>query len=94
MLPNEGVTCGLSQNLAKKTVTAVKKWREGKEEKYRTNYRQKQLITDPLALQALEESIIRNKEKIVARDGDQVILESTSYEGEYINIEDNDHSWI
>jgi hypothetical protein len=88
----EGVTCGLSQNLAKKTVTAVKKWREGKEEKYRKDYRQKQLTTDSQALQALEASIVKNKEKIAVKSEGQVTLIDTNYSGEYINIEENDYS--
>jgi hypothetical protein len=90
----EGVTCGLSQNLAKKTVTAVKKWREGKEEKYRKDYRQKQLTTDSQALQALEASIVKNKEKIAVKSEGQVTLIDTNYSGEYINIEENDYSWV
>jgi len=94
VLPMEGVTCGLSQNLAKKTATAAKKWRDGKEAKYRVDYRQKQLTTNPQALQALEESVIRNKEKTDARSAGQIILKGTNYAGEYINIEENDHSWV
>lgn len=94
VIPMEGVTCGLSQNLAKKTVTAVKKWREGKEEKYQMDYRKKQLITDPQALHALAESLIKNKEKTDEKSTGQDILEKISYGGKYISIEENDRSWI
>lgn len=72
----EGVTCGLSQNLAKKTVTAIKKWREGKEEQYRVDYRKEHVSTDPHALQALEESIARNEEKNDIKNSN-IVLENT-----------------
>jgi hypothetical protein len=91
-LPIEGVTCGLSQNLVKKTVTVIKKWREGKEEQYRVNYRKEYVSTDLYALQALEESVKRNKEK--NDDQNKVVLENTNFVGTYINIEKTDRSWV
>jgi hypothetical protein len=45
-LPKEGVTLNLSQNLAKRTVTAISKWREGTEETRHFNYRLNQLEQD------------------------------------------------
>ena len=45
-IPKEGVTLNLSQNLAKRTVTVIKKWHEGSEETRHFNYRLNQLNQD------------------------------------------------
>ena len=57
VFPSEGVTCGLSQNLAKKTVTAIKKWKDGSEQEKYIKYWLNQLNQNPYAKEALLESI-------------------------------------
>ena len=89
VLPKEGITAGLSQNLAKKTVTAIEKWREGTEKLKHVNYRLNHLNQDPPAQKALLESIQRNEEN-------KVFLEAAgnSYEGEYFNLEESHKEWL
>jgi hypothetical protein len=89
VLPSEGVTCGLSQNLAKKTVTAIKKWRDGSEQEKHIKYRSNQLNQDPYAKEALLESIKKNSEK----KSERIEMEENNYTGEYIDIERNDREW-
>lgn len=85
-MPKEGVTSGLSQNLAKKTVTAIKKWKEGTEKEKHVKYRQEQLQQDPPALLALEESLKKNQ-------GSSSTAENLNYTGVYFNLEENDREW-
>jgi hypothetical protein len=84
VLPKEGVTCGLSQNLAKKTVSAVKKWREGSEQEKHKEYRLNQLDQDPFAKEALIESIKKNKE---------IKTVNSNYIGEYLEMVETDREW-
>jgi hypothetical protein len=87
-LPTAGVTYNLSQNLAKRTVTAIKKWHDGSEKKRHFEYRLNQLQQDLPALNAMLKSIGKNK-KI-----NEVILEGNiEYEGEHINLNTNDREW-
>ena len=90
VLPKEGVTLNLSQNLAKRTVTAIQKWQQGTEETRHFNYRLNQLGQDLLAQEALLKSIKKNKEKKekeVMLEGDNV------YTGNYIDINITDREW-
>ena len=91
VLPKEGVTAGLSQNLAKKTVTAIKKWREGTEKPKHINYRLNQLQQDPPAQEALLESLEKNNEK---RNSEIILEGDIEYIGNHININTNDREWL
>lgn len=90
-LPSEGVSCNFSQNLAKRTVTAIKKWREGTESSKHKNYRLKQLEQDPFAREALIKSGIKND---VKRKGEIIMAGDKEYEGSHVNINTNDRDWI
>ena len=52
-IPSHGYQAGWSQNLAKRTVTAIKKWREGTEDPKHVKYRQNQISNDSYAATAL-----------------------------------------
>jgi len=90
-LPSEGVTCNFSQNLAKRTVTAIKKWREGTELPRHKDYRLNQLEQDPIAREALIESEVKNGEK---RKGEIIMAGNKGYEGNHVNIDTNDREWV
>ena len=70
-IPIEGYQITWSQNLAKRTITAAKKWRENMESPYHMEYWANLLNQDPLAKTALEKSIADNKKDIL-----QEIIES------------------
>ena len=78
-LPKEGVASTFSQNLAKRTVTAIQKWREGTEKEKHMQYRHEQLNQDPIAQSALIASLEKNK---------------AIYTGENITFENNNREWI
>ena len=86
VLPSESITCGLFQNLAKKTVTAIKKWRSGSEQEKHMKYQTNQLSQDPYAKETLLESIKRNSKRIE--------MENNSYTREYLDIEENNREWV
>jgi hypothetical protein len=90
-LPKEGVTYNLSQNLAKRTVTITKKWREGIEKKKHYNYQLKQLEEDKPAHAALLQSIAKNKEK---RESEIVLEGNTKYNSMHLNMYTKDRGWI
>ena len=50
-------------NLAKKTVTAIQKWRKGIEKESGIQYRNKQMEIDPIAHSALLASLEKNQKK-------------------------------
>ena len=87
-MPTEGVTLTFSQNLAKKTVTAIKNWREGTEKKHGIQYRNNQLEqNDPVAYAALLTSIEKNKKNRINLEtgeanyiGNQIIFENNDRE--------------
>ena len=61
VLPSEGVSCELSQNLAKKTVIVIKKWRDRSEQEKYIKYWSNQLNQDPYTKEVLLELIKKNK---------------------------------
>src|SRR4051812_46299352 len=62
-IPKEGVQATFSQNLSKRTVTAIKKWQEGSETNLHIQYRLNQIKQEPIAKAALLTSIEKNKTK-------------------------------
>ena len=78
-LPGEGVASTFSQNLAKRTVTVIKKWREGTEKEKHQQYQLEQLNQDPAAQSALVASIEKNK---------------AIYTGNNVIFDNNDREWI
>jgi hypothetical protein len=90
-LPKEGVTCNFSQNLAKRTVTAIKKWKGGEEQLKHKNYRLNQLQQDPPAREALLKSL----EKINNVRNNEIILEGDiGYESNQLNLDSNFWEWF
>ena len=90
-LPKEGVTCNFSQNLAKRTVTVIKKWREGTEAPKHVNYHLNHLLQDLPAREALVNSVEKNNE----RRNNEVVLEGgIGYEGSHINVNASEREWI
>jgi hypothetical protein len=88
-LPAEGVASTFSQNLAKKTVTAIKRWREGTEEKHGIQYRNNQLKQDdPVAHAALLASIEKNNNRVNLEAGEQ------NFAGNQIIFENDDREWV
>ena len=85
-MPENGVASTFSQNLAKRTVTAIKKWREGVEKKKHMDYRLKQLDQDPFAQNALMESIEKNKTN-------RISLEQAEYIEDYLTFDNNNREW-
>lgn len=80
----------LSQNLAKRTVTAIKKWHEGSEETRHFNYRLNQLNQDLPAREALLKSIEKNQEK---RKNEVILEGSNEFEGDHVNLGIVDREW-
>lgn len=78
-LPKEGVASTFSQNLAKRTVTAIQKWREGTEKEKHMQYRLEQLKQDPVAQSALVASLEKNRD---------------IYTGKNVIFNSNDREWI
>ena len=90
-LPKEGVTCNFSQNLTKRTVTAIKKQREGTETSKHVNYHLNHLLQDLPTREALVNSIEKNNER---RNSEVVLEEGIGYEGSHINVNASDREWI
>ena len=89
-ISKEGVTLNLSQNLVKRTVSAIKKWRDGSEATRHFNYRLNQLNQNLLAREALLNSIEKNQGK----KNNEIILEgSNEYEGDHVNLDIVDREW-
>ena len=89
VLPAEGVASTFLQNLVKKTVTAIKKWREGTEEKHGIQYRNNQLKqNDPVAYAALLASLEKNKNRVNLEAGEQ------NFTGNQIIFENDDREWV
>ena len=89
-IPKIGVQAACSQNLAKKTVTVIKKWQEGNEKNQHIQYRLNQLNQDPIAQAALVTSIEKNREK----KENEIVLNDINYEGNLVNLENNTFNWI
>ena len=88
-LPAEGVASTFSQNLAKKTVTAIKRWREGTKEKHGIQYRNNQLKQDdPVAYATLLASIEKNNNRV------NLEAEEQNFAGNQIIFENNDREWV
>ena len=77
--------------MAKRTVTAIKKWRDGTEAPKHVNYRFNQLLQDLPAREALVNSVEKNNE----RNNSEIVLEGDiGYEGSHINVIASDREWI
>lgn len=83
VLPAEGVAATFSMNLAKKTITAIKKWKEGTEKDAHVQYRDKQLQEDPIAHAALLASVEKNKVK----------NNDSNFQGNLVILKNNDREW-
>ena len=59
-IPSHGYQAGWSQNLAKKTVTAIQRWREGTEKSSSIEYRKNQIADNSYVAAALETSLRKN----------------------------------
>jgi hypothetical protein len=85
-LPKHGVTCNFSQNLAKRTVTAIQKWKEGAENPRHKMYRLNQLQQDSPALDAFLEAEGKNSEIVLSSDDE--------YKGSHVNINNINREWF
>jgi len=102
VIPSHGYQISWSQNLAKRTVTAVKKWRQNMESQQHIEYRANLLNQDPLAKIALEKSIENNKKKIMQEiiESKEDIEENSDEEfiqtevKEYMQLRYNKRKWI
>jgi hypothetical protein len=72
--------------LAKRTVTAIKKWKEGTENPKHKMYRLNQLQQDLPALEAFLKSESKNSEIILSSDDE--------YEGSHVNINNTNREWV
>jgi hypothetical protein len=89
VLPTNGVAATFSMNLAKKTVTAIQRWRNGTEKEKGIHYHNKQVKIDPIAHNALLASIEKNKTKKIVED-----LESEpDFEENNVVFTNNDRKW-
>ena len=79
-IPRGGYQTGWSQNLSKRTVTAVKKWRQGTEVPARFNYRAEAIKKDTKAKEALNRAVQTNIKTTM--DQVQVVIEENSINGE------------
>jgi hypothetical protein len=72
--------------LAKRTVTAIRKWKEGAENPRHKMYRLNQLQQDPPALEAFLKSEGKNSEIVLSSDDE--------YEGSHVNINNINREWF
>ena len=90
-IPSYGYQAGWSQNLAKRTVTAITKWREGTENPDHVKYRQNQIASDSYAAAALMTSLKKDDENEDEDEEDELEKEEI---GESIRLTFNQRNWI
>ena len=93
-IPSHGYQAGWSQNLAKWTVIAIKKWREGTEDPKHIKYRQNQISNDSYATTALLASLKKDDENEDENEDDENEDELEKEEfGEFMQLRYNCRKW-
>ena len=88
-IPSHGYQAAWSQNLAKRTVTAIEKWRKGTENPDHVKYRQNQIANDSYAAAALLTSL---KKDDGSENESEEELEKEEL-GEFMQLRFNNRKW-